>query len=143
MTTIGGPGRVINIDIDPGRMRAAGVTVQDIKQTLFSANAGAPLGELVADNRSVRVQTGPFLDNVRDVVQLLVAVHGGRPVFLADIAELRDGPPPAQRYVWRGDGGGAPREAAAVTLGITKNPARMPLMSRTRSSPASPSCTIR
>jgi len=122
VTTLGGPGRVINIDIDPGRMRAAGVTVQDIKQTLLSANAGAPLGELVADNRSVRVETGPFLENVRDVAQLLVAVHNGRPVFLADVAELRDGPPPAQRYAWRGDGGGEPRETAAVTLSITKKP---------------------
>src|SRR5690606_19778922 len=45
--TIGGPGRVINISMDAARMRAFGMTVEDLRRSLVSANAGLPLGEVI------------------------------------------------------------------------------------------------
>ncbi|MEJ8836526.1 efflux RND transporter permease subunit [Ramlibacter sp. AN1133] len=122
VVTIGGPGRGIVVELDPARMASAGVTVAELRQALQSANLGAPVGELLGGNRSVALEAGPFLRDARDVGELIVAVRDGRPVFLQDIAAVRDGALPAQRYVWHGVTGQGGGEYPAVTLAITKKP---------------------
>ncbi len=123
VTTLGGPGRAVRVQIDPGRMAGSGVTVQDLRQSLQSANLGLPVGELLGGNRSVAIEAGPFLANADEVAELVVGVRAGKPVFLRDVAEVSEGPLPASRYVWHGlsqqQGGG---EYPAVTLAITKKP---------------------
>ncbi len=126
VTTIGGPGRALRIEIDPARMAGSGITVPDLRATLLSANLGLPVGELVTGNQSVAIESGPFLKDAREVGELVVGVHGGKPVFLQDVAAVVDGPLPAERYVWHGiganeagkDGGTFP----AVTISVTKKP---------------------
>jgi len=122
VTTLGGPGRGILVELDPARMASAGVTVAEMRQALQSANLGAPVGDLLGANRSVAVEAGPFLRDARDVGELVVAVREGRPVFLQEVASVRDGPLPAQRYVWHGVAGQGGGEYPAVTVAITKKP---------------------
>jgi multidrug efflux pump subunit AcrB len=117
--TVGGPGRAVRVEIDPARMAGAGVTVAELRQTLQSANLGAPVGELLSGDRAVAVESGPFLRDARDVAALVVGVHKGKPVFLQDVARVVDGPLPPQRYVWHGTKEG---DRPAVTIAITKKP---------------------
>jgi multidrug efflux pump subunit AcrB len=121
--TVGGPGRAVMVEMDPVRMATLGVTVGDLRRALLSANAGLPAGELVAGNRAVAIESGGFLRGADEVAGLLVSVRDGRPVFLRDVASVRDGPPPAARYVWHGVVGrdGEPAaEHPAVTIAVTK-----------------------
>jgi multidrug efflux pump subunit AcrB len=120
--TIGGPGRAVLVEIDPARMAGAGVTVADLRSALQSANLGMPVGELLGGNRSVALEAGPFLRDAREVSELVVGVHNGKPVFLQDVAAVRDGALPAQRYVWHGIAGAHGGEFPAVTIAITKKP---------------------
>ena len=122
VTTTGGPGRAILVELDPARMLGSGVTVADMRNALQSANAALPGGELLSGNRSVLIETGPFLQDVRDVAALVVAVHDGKPVYMQDVAAVTEGPLPALRYVWHGVGGKAGGEYPAVTIAITKKP---------------------
>ncbi len=117
--TIGGPGRGVRIQIDPARLAGAGITVADLRQSLQSANLGAPVGELLGGDRSVAVEAGPFLRDAREVAELVVGVQGGKPVFLADVAQVVDGALVASRYVWHAD---KDRSVPAVTLAVTKKP---------------------
>jgi multidrug efflux pump subunit AcrB len=113
------------VEIDPARMAGVGVTVADLRQALLSANLGLPVGELISGNRSVAIESGPFLKQASEVADLVVGVRGAKPVFLRDVATVRDGPMPAARYVWHGVAGktgAAPAEYPAVTLSITKKP---------------------
>ncbi|MEY4767051.1 MAG: hypothetical protein RI907_3724, partial [Pseudomonadota bacterium] len=122
--TVGGPGRAVLIDMDVARMRAAQVTVEDIRRAVQATQAGGPVGEVVDANRSVLVQSGPFLRNADEVGELVVAVHNGHAVALKDVARVRDGAPPAQRAVWwstRNEQGQLV-DRDAVTLSITKKP---------------------
>ncbi len=124
VTTIGGPGRAVNVEIDPARMAGSGVTVTDLRNALLSANLGLPVGDLIAGNRAVAIESGPFLKDAREVGELVVGVRGGKPVFLQDVAHVADGPLPPARYVWYGaaahaEGGG---EFPAVTISVTKKP---------------------
>jgi len=120
--TVGGPGRAVMVALDPERLAAHGVTVSDLRQALQSANQGLPLGELLSGNRSIQLEAGPFLQEARELGELVVGVHAGKPVFLQDVATVRDGAPPPQRYVWHGTTGPHAADYPAVTLSITKKP---------------------
>ncbi len=120
--TIGGPGRAVLVEIDPSRMAGTGVTVPDLRVALDSANFGLPVGDLLVANRAVAVESGPFLKDARDVAELVVGVRAGKPIFLQDVTTVREGPPPASRYVWQGVAGKGGGEYPAVTIAITKKP---------------------
>ncbi|QDX80011.1 multidrug transporter AcrB [Denitratisoma sp. DHT3] len=130
--TIGGPGHAIRVAMDTERMNAHGVTAQDLKAALQLANASLPGGQVVAGNRELLVQTGSYLESAAEVKRLVVGVSGGRPVFLADVAQVLDGADQPSQYVWHGLGRGAGQAAQggaqlgeeypAVTLAVTKKP---------------------
>ncbi len=126
--TIGGPGRAVRVLIDPDRMNASGVAALDVRNALQLSSAALPSGSLVRDNREIVVETGAFLESAADVRSLVVGAVEGRPVYLGDVADVVDGPPPASQYVWIGTGPAAGEkiaargEAPAVTIQVTKKP---------------------
>jgi multidrug efflux pump subunit AcrB len=127
--TMGGPGNVVRVLMEAERLNAYRVTAQDVRAALQLANASAPAGALVKDNREVIVQTGTFLSGAADVRQLVVGVHEGRPVFITDVARVEEGPDLPSAYVWHGvgkaalgEGGKGGGEHPAVTIAITKKP---------------------
>ena len=122
VNTIGGPGRAVVVEIDPARMAGSSVTVSDLRTALRSANLGLPVGELLVANHAVAVESGPFLKDARDVAELVVGVRDGRPIFLQNVATVRDGPLPPTRYVWQGVAGKDGGEYPAVTVTVTKKP---------------------
>jgi multidrug efflux pump subunit AcrB len=122
VVTLGGPGRAINIALDPSRMRAAGISVTDLRRALQSANVGRSLGDIVSDNAAIEITAGPFLNDARSVAELIVGVHGERPVFLGQVATVKDGPPAPERYVWHTVSGKDGGEYAAVVMTVTKKP---------------------
>ena len=129
VTTVGGPGHVIRVNMDTERMNAHGVTAQDLRAALQLANASQPAGSLVAGNREVLVQTGTYLESAEDVRNLVVGVQDARPVFLRDVAEVSDGPDQPTQYVWFGTGAAADQRGMeerglfpAVTLALSKKP---------------------
>jgi multidrug efflux pump subunit AcrB len=122
VSTLGGPGRAALVELDPQRMAGAGVTVAELRQALQGANVGAPLGELLGGNRTVAVEAGAYLRDAQEVGELVVGVRNGKPVYLQEVATVRDGMPPATRYVWHGVAGAQAAEYPAVTIQISKKP---------------------
>ncbi len=122
VSTIGGPGRAINIELDPTSLAANGLSVAELTASLRAANLGAPVGELVAGNRTVAIDAGPFLDNAQAVGELVVGVKSAKPVFLQDVARIVDGALPPARYVWHGVAGKGAADYPAVTIALTKKP---------------------
>ncbi|MDX1915984.1 MAG: efflux RND transporter permease subunit [Methylophilus sp.] len=122
VVTHGGPGRVVNVDIDPVRMAAANITINDMRRALQSANLGSPLGDVINGNQSIAVEVGQYFTDAEDIAQLVVGLQKGNPVYLGDVAKINDGPPPAEHYVWYGEAGKGNVEYPAVTLSVTKKP---------------------
>ncbi len=118
--TIGAAPRHIQVEFDPPRMAALGLTVHDLRQALQGANAGMPAGELLAGAKTIAIEVGRYFRQAEDVADLIVAVRERRPVYLRDVATVRDGAPPPENYVWHGQGGGQGKEAPAVTIAVTK-----------------------
>jgi multidrug efflux pump subunit AcrB len=131
--TIGGPGRAVNVWIDPSRLRERGVPVQALYQAVQGANQALPAGTVVNPNSAageppmLTVETGEFLQTEEDVGDIVVGVHQGKPIYLREVARVESGAQQAQRYVWHTPGaaeGGeyAGRAFPAVTLTVTKKP---------------------
>ncbi len=122
VTTFGGPTRAIQIEINPERMRSIGITVPELRMALQSAHLGAPVGDVLVGKQAIAIESGPFLNNAQDVANLVVGVRAGNPIFVKDIAHIRDGGAQANTAVWHGVAGKTPNERTAVTLAITKKP---------------------
>lgn len=122
----GGRRRQINVELDLARMRAFNVTLLDIKRVLEATNVDIPSGALVDRNRVATVHAGAFLESADDVGDLVVALHEHRPVYLKDIATLRDGPGEieAVHRIGFGPAHDGPRpaetEVPAVSIAIAK-----------------------
>ncbi len=129
VTTIGGPGRVVRVLLDPEKLASHGLAIADLRQALAVANTALPSGTLNSDNRTIEVETGQYLADAKEVAALVVGVARGNPIYLSDVATVVDGPPPPARYVWLGTGPGAAAkglpaggEFPAVTVSVTKKP---------------------
>ncbi len=125
--TIGGPGRAIMVEVDPARLASSGLTLQEVRGALQSANMGLPVGDVLSNNQAIAVETGPFLESAADVADLVLASRNGHPVYLREVATVRDGAPTPTRYVRFGeidrqDGQSRLSEHPAVTLAVTKKP---------------------
>jgi len=126
VTTVGGPGRAVNVELDPARLAAANVSVDDLRRALQGANASMPAGDVLAGNRAIAVESGPWLADAQAVGEVIVGVKDGKPVSLKDVAEIRDGPPTPAHYVWHGVAAKSANalrgDYPAVTLAVTKKP---------------------
>ncbi len=127
VTTIGGPGRTLQVLLDIDKLNRAGLAAADVSRALLAANAALPAGNLVRGNETVLVETGEFLQTAQDVKSLVVGVRDGQPVYLADVATVVDGPPPPVHYAWHGIGKAGAQAASdagrtfpAVTIAVTK-----------------------
>jgi len=127
VTTIGGPGREVRVELDPAKLAAHGLDIPAVRNMMQAANVALPAGDLVRGNMAVRVDAGGFLASARDVRDLVVAVHGGQPVYLSDVANVVDGPPQPEHYAWHVPGKAGATDRAdvgvaipAVTIQVTK-----------------------
>jgi len=86
----GVPGRKVYIDVDPRKMEAYSLTVEQIGNVLRAENMNLPAGylEMGKTDYPLRIQ-GEFPES--DVVKdLVISSYNGNNVYLRDVAEVRD-----------------------------------------------------
>lgn len=127
---IGGQPRQVRVVLDTQRLAAYGLTPTTVVRQLQNANSRGQAGSFSRDNREFQVEAGSFFTSLEDLRQVVVGVHGGRPVYLRDTVEkLEDGPAERDTYVLFANGRGsadqragqrAVAESPAVTITISK-----------------------
>ncbi len=103
---VGGESRTVAVDLDPDRLRAYALSAAEIVQAIQAANVTLPAGDFMRDDQVVQVDAGVGLTRPDELTELVVGVFGGRPVFLKDVAAIRDGPAEVTNYVRHGWGPG-------------------------------------
>ncbi len=125
----GGETRQIRVKLDSSRLAGYGLSPLSVMNALQKGNSSLPSGAYSGNNRETLVDTGSFLDGAESVGRVVVGVRSGRPVALADVAQVTDGVKEPEEYVFMGLGpgahtknlsGNARQEYAAVTLAIAK-----------------------
>ncbi len=122
---IGGATRQVRVLLDPARLASRDLTAMEIIPMLTQANRQSVAGTITSNNRETIVETGGFLCSAQDVGGVVVGVHGGKPVYLREVAEVKDGAQEPSQYVFFGRGAthsNITGEQAAVTLSIAKRP---------------------
>ena len=136
--TIGGPGRAVQVNLNPTRMRERGLDMLSVRAALAGANAGMPSGFVMNPNsksgQRISIETGYFFESAKDVADVVVGVHAGKPIYLKEVAQIEEGAQQAQQYVSYMPGLGSATASGsnnaelsgqmypAVTITVTKKP---------------------
>ncbi|KAB0671798.1 efflux RND transporter permease subunit [Oryzomonas sagensis] len=125
----GGLTRQVRVTLDAPRLAGYGLSPLQVAAALHKGNAALASGSFTSGNREMLVETGNFLESGDAVKRLVVGVYNGKPVYLADVAQVTDGTRVPDTYVFMGLGPGARakgltgdpnRDYAAVTISIAK-----------------------
>ncbi len=125
----GGLRRQIRIQLDTARLAGYGLSPLHLVGMLQKGNASLQSGSFEGGNREFLVQTGEFFRSADDIKRLVVTVSGGKPVYLADLAKVVDGPEEPADYLFFGlgsassakqDKGSAETTWPAVTVSVAK-----------------------
>jgi len=119
-TLIGGARRALRIELDPAGLSARNLTAAEIAPVLQAANRVQPAGSRPFANRELLLETGTFLHDAADAGAIVLGVFDGRPVYLRDVATLRDTAAEPTDTVLHGSRDGDLE--AAVTLSVAKRP---------------------
>ncbi|MDX8404656.1 MAG: efflux RND transporter permease subunit [Mariprofundus sp.] len=121
---VGGRDREVRIELDPARMTAYGITLDQLHQVLAAANSGGPVGDLVGGNHVTKVWLDGYLKSAEDVGRLIIGQADSKPIYLRDIADITDGAGEIEQYHRIGFGMSDPRatneEQAAVSIALAK-----------------------
>ncbi len=90
-TIAGGVKRQINIDLDPGRMHALRVGVNDVMRAIKDENQNFPAGNVQRGNDDRVIEVTGRVADPGDFADLIVARRGPAPVYLRQVATVVDG----------------------------------------------------
>jgi multidrug efflux pump subunit AcrB len=124
-TLIGGARRQVRVLLDPTRLASRNLSEAEIVPMLNQANRQVVAGGITSNNHETIVETGGFVHTARDLGNVVVGVSGGKPVYLREVAEIKDAAEEPSQYVFFGSGAarsGMVDEQPAVTLSIAKRP---------------------
>src|SRR6185436_10126427 len=90
-TIAGGVKRQVNIELDPGRMQALRVGVNDVMAAVRDENQNFPAGTVKRGNDDRVIEVTGRLAEPGNFADLIVARRGNAPVYLRQVATVVDG----------------------------------------------------
>ena len=87
----GGQTRAINITVDPDKLRARNLSVEDLRSALARQNVELPGGKVDSGDREEGLRTVGRIRTVKDFEDLIVADRDDYPIRVRDVARVTDG----------------------------------------------------
>jgi multidrug efflux pump subunit AcrB len=87
---IGGLEREIRLEIDQDKVAAYGLTIPEIVELIPSENVNISAGGLETPGTKLNIRVPAQFTEPEEVDTLLIATRDGRPIYLTDVAEVRD-----------------------------------------------------
>ena len=123
---VGGRARQVRVEILPERVAGHDISLDQVANTIRTANMESTSGSMEAGSTHFRVTSGHFLKNANEVGRLVVGSSQGNPVYVSDVANVLDGAEETAQVVTYISGPAADADAAmtdgaaAVTIAIAK-----------------------
>ena len=83
--------REIQINVDPYKLDAVGLTFEDIAFAVRAENITMGAGEFTADQTRRVIRTVADYQNVDQIANTIIKVNMGKPVYIRDVAKVVDG----------------------------------------------------
>ena len=87
----GGRQRQINVTLSAERLRAHGLTVNDVARALQAQNSDVPGGRVEQGAQSITMRTRGRVESPAEFGEIVVREVGGHPVLVRDVARIEDG----------------------------------------------------
>ncbi|MCG7901739.1 acriflavin resistance protein [Candidatus Thiodiazotropha endoloripes] len=122
---VGGRREQVTIEVFPERLAGYGISLDQVANTIRTANAEQMAGGVEAGSTHFSVVTGSFLKHAEDINRLVVGTHNDVPVYVHDIARVKQGPEDAKQLVGFYTGAASSLDikadgVPAITLAIAK-----------------------
>ena len=88
---VGDSKREVNVNVDPTRLDALGMGVNEVMAGLASENVNTPLGRLNRGGTEMPLRISGKPSSVAGYGSMVIAQRGGHPVTLGEVAEVVDG----------------------------------------------------
>ncbi|MCK4602301.1 MAG: efflux RND transporter permease subunit, partial [Phycisphaerae bacterium] len=82
--------REIRIEIDPDKLAAYGLTIDELLRLIRSENVNVSAGGLETEGIKFNIRVPAEFDDPMDVDALTVTTREGKPIYLLDVAKVRD-----------------------------------------------------
>ncbi|MBP7633730.1 efflux RND transporter permease subunit [Candidatus Ozemobacteraceae bacterium] len=122
LTVIGGRPRSVRVEFDPAKLAGFNLSLFELMQQLSAGNQLFGSGRTTRGDRDLLIETGSFFKTSEEVRSLVVGVRGGRPIQLADVATVSDGPGENDDYVFIDFGPGAAGKVKNVSAADLEAP---------------------
>src|SRR5207237_1310438 len=86
----GGALPAIRVDVNPTLLNSVGLGLEDIRQTLTSANANRPKGDIANGERDLEISTTDQLLKAAEYQNLVIAYRNGAAIPLSYVAHVTD-----------------------------------------------------
>ncbi|WP_130471138.1 efflux RND transporter permease subunit [Candidatus Magnetaquicoccus inordinatus] len=96
---VGGRAEQIRVEVFPERLSGYGISLDQIAQTIKTANSETGLGKVESGDQGFNVYTGAFLRTSQDVGRLIVGIRGSAPIYVRDVANVFSGPEETSQMV--------------------------------------------
>ena len=84
--------RAVRVQVDPARLAAMGMTLEDVRNMLVNATVDNPKGTVDGDRRSFTIYDNDQLTRAKEYDNVVLAYRNGAPVRVRDIGRAIDGP---------------------------------------------------
>jgi hydrophobic/amphiphilic exporter-1 (mainly G- bacteria), HAE1 family len=99
--TIGGQQKpAIRIQLDPAKLVAKGLSLEDVRAQLAVTTVDNPKGSIRGETRSFTIFTNDQLTQAKDWNDVIVAYRGGAPLRVRDIGQAVTGPLDTTQAAW-------------------------------------------
>jgi len=111
VVAFGGDVRQYQVLIDPEKLSAFNVSLQDVTQAVAAANVNAPGGYLITSDREKLIRGIGRIESIEELQQSVITARNGTPVKIANVASVQIG-----AELKRGDGSFNGKKAVIVMV---------------------------
>ncbi len=87
----GAPKREIQVYVDPNKLEAYNLTVEQISQALAYENRNTPAGNIDIGSNTYAVRVEKEFKSAKEMLNVVVGTFQGTPIYLRDVARVNDG----------------------------------------------------
>ncbi len=100
VTLNGGQKPAVRVQVDPEALAGAGLSMEDVRQAIFTANVNQPKGSLDGPRTDYTLATDDQLYEAKTFRPIIIAYANGAPIRLKDVANVDDGVENSQLAGW-------------------------------------------
>jgi len=100
VTAAGGNVPAVRVEVDPQKLSAYGLNIDDLRTLLADINVSQPKGNFDGPELDYTINDNDQIQDPLDYLSTVIAYQNGSPVFLRDVADVSQAPQDVEQGAW-------------------------------------------